>query len=337
MAKRDVVAEILEVKTRKIGANSETLKFRFEEINKAYGSLSGSMQPGSTAIFEMQKYFPIAVVATLEGYFRSLFAELIDAGSPYIENAAKFGEKKDIKFDFTIVKSISGKQISLGEFIAHSLPLSSIRDIDFSMSTILGREFLKQLGEAKTTKISHPLSVSLIPILDNSNNIYRLVSRAFELRHIYCHEIASFESLANNEIEDLLTAAKAFVYGTAQYIADLNYVEYDVGMTQADMNEQSEGSKNDKLLALNEVFSKLKSLIPEDQHSRLNDWQIKWEQAAKDYSQEYAEFLGGGGTIWPVLYNTELERQIEKRISDLKLFVSVSDYGGEFDLNSLEI
>ena len=53
---------------------------------------------------EFVRYFPIAVVASLEGYFRARLSQLIDSGEPFLSNALK--AYPNIVIDTTLAAAI---------------------------------------------------------------------------------------------------------------------------------------------------------------------------------------------------------------------------------------
>jgi hypothetical protein len=129
------------------------------------------------------RYIPIGAIACLEGYFRLAFADLIDYGSPYRENASKF----DVKFSIETAISLQRHSLSLGEFVAHLLTINKLADIDFNMSTIMGEDFLKVFKEMRP-KLETRRSLFEQDDEEVSNWVLGNVQRLFELRHMYSHE-----------------------------------------------------------------------------------------------------------------------------------------------------
>jgi hypothetical protein len=89
---------------------------------------------------------------------------LIDYGSPFRENVVKFNE---IKFGIEHVVAIQGGKLSLGEFVSHFLPVNGVQDITNSMSILLNRPFLDELGTIVNKEIEMPSSKSpnnILPI-----------------------------------------------------------------------------------------------------------------------------------------------------------------------------
>ncbi len=187
MAKRDYLCEIVAKRSR-----LATGKTRFDQIMNRFDKLrrirtllreprgvKGLVRP------ELAKYLPIGNVACIEGFFRLLFRDLVDHGSPFRENVAQI---KDMRISLDQVVGVHGR-VSLGEFVSHLLPLSSFDDINSTMSTILNLSFLDRL---KATPIfeekGRQVTLSEAP---EGATFFQDIQRVFELRHIFCHEPTS--------------------------------------------------------------------------------------------------------------------------------------------------
>jgi hypothetical protein len=83
---------------------------------------------------EFYRHIPVGLVACTEGYFRMVIADLIDHGSPFRENAGKF---PNITFSLDTALALQKQSVSVGEFVAHLLPLSSLEDINRTLTTLL--------------------------------------------------------------------------------------------------------------------------------------------------------------------------------------------------------
>ena len=110
---------------------------------------------------------------------------MINSGTPYRENIIKF----DIKFDFEKLLSLQRHSLSLGEFVAHLLPVNSLDDVARNMSKIIDDCFLSRFKEMRPTLQTQ---MSLFGPADHdeiSNSVMATVTRLLELRHMHCHEI----------------------------------------------------------------------------------------------------------------------------------------------------
>src|ERR1035438_2584178 len=93
---------------------------------------------------EVARYFPIAAVACLEGYYKMVYADLVNAGAPYSDNAIAFSE---LRLGVKELLAVHRKQTSVGEMIAHQLPHNRLGDIDRNMTILTGKDFLKDLED----------------------------------------------------------------------------------------------------------------------------------------------------------------------------------------------
>ncbi len=134
--------------------------------------------------YEIARYIPIGLTACMEGYFRQVYADLIDYGPPYRENAAKF---KDIRFSIDTALSLEKNSVSLGDFIAHLLTTNNFADINENVSTLIGEDFIKRLKSAR----SHVVNRQDLFVTDEEelmSEIIQSVKYTFKLRHMFCHE-----------------------------------------------------------------------------------------------------------------------------------------------------
>jgi hypothetical protein len=144
---------------------------------------------------EIHRYIPIGVIACVESFFRATVKELIDYGSPFSERAVKL---REIKFDFSIVQAIAGKELTVGDFLSHLLPMKSFEDINSTIGTLIGKDFLDELKIYFFDKEDfdenenrfYQLSELTDEIDKEVAEIYSDVKETFKFRNIFCHEAA---------------------------------------------------------------------------------------------------------------------------------------------------
>ncbi|HEY0657184.1 MAG TPA: hypothetical protein VGD05_01860, partial [Pyrinomonadaceae bacterium] len=144
---------------------------------------------------EIHRYIPIGTIACVENYFRAVIKELIDFGSPFSDNASKL---REIKFDFSVVRAIEGREVTVGDFLSHLLPMKSFEDINSTVGTLTGKDFLNELKVYFFAKENFDETESrfyqLSELTDEMNKeiaeIYNDVRETFKLRNIFCHEAA---------------------------------------------------------------------------------------------------------------------------------------------------
>src|SRR5512135_2320310 len=92
MARRDLLDEILQKRGRHPvdATRLDLFNRRSERLRRAIMQLLEQADPDATeADIELSRYFPVALVACIEGYFRMAIANLIDEGSPFIKRVPK--------------------------------------------------------------------------------------------------------------------------------------------------------------------------------------------------------------------------------------------------------
>ena len=107
--KRDYVKEIMSRKSRFLKGSNRWEEFSKRNIAQidAFDYLVKEAKPKSDVRNELLRYFPIGMVATLEGYFRLAIRDIIDARQSYRDNIKKI---PDIKFDITNILAIYEKR-----------------------------------------------------------------------------------------------------------------------------------------------------------------------------------------------------------------------------------
>ena len=165
---------------------------------------------------EVMRYFPVAMVACMEGYFRLVVRDLVNAGHPFRERVADL-EKMEIGLESLL--AIADRQLSPGDFVSHFLRFNNLDDIQRNMSKLHDRDFLHEvktwevaMGDGKTPIVLGELQPPVVPLLE----------RLFELRHIYCHELAVKQEAAFSKVADSTRAGFLLTVATENYIQGIH-------------------------------------------------------------------------------------------------------------------
>jgi hypothetical protein len=106
-------------------------------------------------------FFVIRTVTFLEVLARAWIAQLVDYGPPYVENAIPLA-KNHLKFDFELVRAIQGRTITLGDIVAHSVPVNSFPQLIGHFGTLIGQPFVEhELGWR--AQFAYPKNLFLSP------------------------------------------------------------------------------------------------------------------------------------------------------------------------------
>lgn len=208
--KRNYVDEIISKKKRLLKRSNRYEQFDRRIIPLASGfRFLERIKQGVTFRPELLKYMPIGAIACVEGYFKLLMEDLIDAGSPYIDNLKNF---TDIKLTMESVLAIHSRKITIGEFVSHLLPVNNVSDINHSISTIIGQDFIQLLMNQPTSEYNpEPLSKVFPKLIGD-------VEGLFQLRHLYAHELATKETVSIRKIQKYWGSTMIFVMSTEEMI-----------------------------------------------------------------------------------------------------------------------
>ena len=305
---RDIIQEISEIRQRRrFGSSMTELPIRLSAMAQAFEARK-DVDP------EFIKYFPVALIACIEGYFRMVIQELIDAGEPFLSNAEATGQK----IDFSILRAIHGKTITVGEMVAHSVSISSFEHINKWLGIFLGKDFVVALRTVHDRWAVEILKEPLAPVLQDPNSVFAGVKRTFELRHIICHEIASAYEINSQEIESCFEHCIAFLKASDELIAETLFP--GAPLTQTDMNIAAGESLQYQTQIMETAIAKLRSdfEISDEQNHLFEESQRAWEA----YSDIWGNFTAGGsraegGTIWPLIYAKAREETVKKRIEEI--------------------
>lgn len=165
---------------------------------------------------EGAKYLPIGYVACMESMTRLVIRDLIDRTDTGKRNIAKL---KDLKFGIEHVAEIHSGTLTLGEFVSHLLPCNNLDDIERHVSLIAGDSLLMRVRSYNlANEGEHRLSLDARNI---SGIILDGVRRAFELRHIFCHEVAPEFQVDLEEIRTVGACSSLFIAIEGLAVTDL--------------------------------------------------------------------------------------------------------------------
>lgn len=296
MNKRNIIEEI---EQKRVGEFYDIYNW-FHTLRAAFTSYKNvELHP------EFLKYFPISLVSFLENFYRASIKELVNSGDPYFEKISKF---KNINPDFTVFRAVQDKKITVGDFIAHLLPLSSLEHINGHLSILLDKNFLDELK---------PVIIGW----DSDNNemdpkmALPLISQLFQVRHKIAHEDSSTLKIDIDEIERYFKAVDILVTSTKEYIYEL--LGLYSSLTQAELTEKAMNDFNQENEELERVHNSIKSFLssPDYQTERTiyehpgdEDYKsflelIKvWDEFKVKDSKFEADFVAKGGTLWRTIY-----------------------------------
>jgi hypothetical protein len=179
MSKRNIRAEIQDIKARTTCVDMDNGIAKLLSLCVQVKQLEKES--------EQHGYFIVASIAGVEAYFRWQIQDLIDSGNPKYVNNLRL-DKLPVKIDHDLALALSGKQITVGELVAHTVSLSSFEAISSTMRDLLDVDFVKLLKDAREPEFWNESDDAATVILKSPENVISCVKEAFRLRHIICHE-----------------------------------------------------------------------------------------------------------------------------------------------------
>lgn len=314
---RDIIQEIADVRQRRqFGSAMTELPLRLFALEHAFKKHDKSEK-------ELVRYFPVALIACVEGYFRMAIKDLIDAGEPYLSNAEK--PASSIKLDFSVLRAVHGKTITVGELVAHSVPVSRLDHIEGSLSSLIGKSFLQAL-RVTTDRWAHEIrGEPNTPILSKPDEVFSDVARTFELRHIICHEIASAYEIDSEEVARCFESCVTFLRASDEFISET--IHPGAPLTQTDMNIAACESLAERQQQLADAIVALKLRLDSEELAAFDKAHENWQT----YCDAWANFVAGErancGTIWPVIYAGAAEAVVKQRLEEVSGWRRLGDDG----------
>ena len=296
------VEEILEVRNRlRFQYRGGELFSRLREIKHAYTNFDHQLT-------ELFRYFPISLVACTESYFRLAIMELIDSGEPYLCNSNELLKKE--KFDFDILKALHGQTVSIGEVISHQLSINSLSQVIYVMNSIMACEFPSKVGEVYDRYKVEVQKKSPQPLIRNKDETFRYVERTFQLRHIFCHELATEIKLEEEEIGKCVDHTIIFLEATDELISQALFP--DAPLTQTGMNLASYDDAQREKESLDDLLNQVISLLSRKQEEKFREANEAWNKFVQS-SIEIEGLEYEGGSMRPTIVNLATARFVRER------------------------
>jgi uncharacterized protein YecT (DUF1311 family) len=312
MSKRDRTGEVIEIKERDSvghGLVSYTLRNLIEQWE--------STAKGEKCLTD---YYVIRSVTILEVFTRRQISALIDHAREYAERAVELS--KHFKIDFAIVRGIQGRTITLGDIVAHSIPLNSYGQVVGYFEILMGKPFRSLLVNAVDRWRVEIQGLPSEPIIPDYDTMASHLTRLFEVRNIICHELPVSQVYTIAEVSEFLLEAERFAKAAEEV---LRFEKYGlVPLTQSDMNIYSWNEfrvKDDELSNLLKAIPGDAALDAEE-ITCLNETQEKWLAYQKAHC-EMSTLQYKGGTIRPYLMNRYALIMTENRIAELQSWLKV--------------
>jgi uncharacterized protein YecT (DUF1311 family) len=314
MAKRSTIEQIIEWKERRgrstIGA---ALLWKVDDLFRVWN------QEGQTERFA--DFVPIRLSTIMEVYVRETVRQLIDSDPKYMDRSEPL--TKNIKLDFILLKNLQGRRVSLGDIIAHSLPISSLAHILSIYETLL-LSFKEKLPESRERWIEdRDLKSFSPPILNDVERVLSIIKRIFEVRHIVTHEMPGQRPYAIEEIPEFLTSTRDFLSATDWIL--IGEANGDVPRTQMAMNTGAAEDLDLVMQEMEKVVTEVRTLGEVDSKA-FEASQKAWETYADAEAALHAALVQGG-SMYPMVWASRKALIARGRIEALRWWLEREEGG----------
>jgi uncharacterized protein YecT (DUF1311 family) len=313
MAMRDRATEIIQIKSR--------AQRRASHIDSQLSTLKRQWEACVNSPVSSPDFFPIRTVTLLEVFSRAWIAQLIDHGSPYLENAVALA--KTLKLDYDLVRVVHGRAITLGDIVAYSVPVNTFSQVIGHFETLIGQAFIAAISKAVDRWAVELEGKPATPIIEDSGRMCSRLSRLFEVRHILCHELPGKQVYDVAEIPSFLTSAEQFAKGTTTAFNQLLYGNYP--LTNADIKAAARDALRKSDQELERVTSELKAKGDEVNRKLLEEAQEVWVRF-REAQSAFRSDLARGGSIAGLLWSNEATAITDARIKELRWYLDREEY-----------
>ncbi len=320
MNTRDRAEQILEAKQRNLRGHAQ-LSYDLENLRWRWSE-------GKEAAERTPDFYLIRAVTILEVFTRRNLTSLIDHAEEYTQRAVELS--KHFKMDFDLARHIQGRAITLGDIVAHSVPVNSFGQIIGHFEIVLEKQLRPLLAQAIDRWAVEIKGEQREPIIRDYDKLAERLTHLFELRHILCHELPSKPLYEDKEIDEFLDCAIQFTKALQEV---LTFEQFGLTpLTQTDMNIQA----RERLLETEEQMStllvQLRAHVTQNDYaaavpppgrregtwvSCLDDTQEKW-LLYRDAQCEFETYLNRGGTIRSMIWGGVAEKLTKARIAELQ-------------------
>lgn len=314
-----------------------TPKNHFVEQIREWNERAGKIGRGSTASFDLSKlarmwekndnkadvsdFFVIRLVTIIELFVRTTIRSLISRDPLYLKRSENL--LKSVRIDFEIIYNLHGKNIEVGDIVAHAISLNRLSDIIASLNALIPgyREALPSAREQWLEDDGPPRD----PIIHDVNIVLSSIDKLLSARHIIVHELPQNSPYEIDDVYLFISSAAKFIEATEWIISNL--LDGVMPRTQIGMN----AAAGDELAkADSEMEAVLESLRSAD-HIEL-DLLEKSQEAWSAFASAEADLEASavaGGSMYPLLWSSKRAELTRERTVALKERLDQMDSAGE--------
>lgn len=281
---------------------------RFEDASPQFVALRQLAERSGDSHPELE-FIPIRLVTIIEVVFRNLVSVLVDQGHIYRERAAPL--LKSVKFDLPLAMALTDRDVSIGDVVAHEVPVNSLEDIARVAEMLFEKKLALCLSESRRFKGFGELE----HVLKEPEETLRTIADLFKTRHILTHELSKHRIFSREDAGRFCDAAERFTEALDAFFSQQmwwNKVEHWDDYRKATRAGLAEAERR-----LTRLVAALTDVYPKDRQL-IHDTQSAWRTFA-----EYDARLGmlpveAGEEIVDILISSALSHSVDDRCVEIQ-------------------
>jgi hypothetical protein len=266
---------------------------------------------------DFDEFAIIKMVTILEIFLRDSVRDMVDESEIFAEKADLL--IRNAKIDFSLLRAFNGGSISFGDFVAHSVSVSSYDSIISILGALID-SFVPRLRMVHPRWIEEREEWPLDPIIKDFSYVSSRVGRLLETRHILVHELPNEPPFSREDVEEFFDATTQFVDACSWLITEC--LQGAVAKTQSQMNAISRKMEDDIRVEMDELVRLLHAGEPPNLSENQVDTIDGLQEFFMKYSESYCNLFAGdliwGGSIRPVIYGGAMQGLLRDHIARLK-------------------
>lgn len=289
---KDVVSHIEAVRARTRVSSHHAAALSLHFLKTRLDELDGE---GS----ELLGYFPIAVVAHLEVFFKHALRDLLDQGGPCLDRIDRLIKGGRIKLDAKVASALSGRRVTIGELVAQSLGYSDLVRVCSYFDDVLGSRFLSGVREEHTRPDGASFDQTMAELAD-----------LYETRHRIAHEVRAIGPFTKEQADRWIEAAWTFMYACAS-VFERALFPGGMPQTQTEMNAIAEAGAAEALANVSTAVSTLVEAAPDFSDS-LEGMHSAWLAWVRTTAELTVAVVGADkASLGPTIRFTQIQRMAE--------------------------
>ncbi|HBD93352.1 MAG: hypothetical protein A2015_10450 [Spirochaetes bacterium GWF1_31_7] len=202
---------------------------QLEVIEDLYFEIEKNIE-SSKLIQQARKQLVISLVSALEVYFKDSLMTAYDSGSFNDSYLVKRLQKRFLLKD---IQDIIKNKITIGEVLASIFTFSNLKAVNKIFSSLIGKNFFKELNEYQFELKSQADEESDIPtinkttMLNEDRRVYFNLKELYSIRPFITHDQPEKSSISEFQVQYFISSAELFAIVIDNYLCSLMNNEID--------------------------------------------------------------------------------------------------------------